>query len=485
MKVAIAADSNGQMSNDQRPGRIVESLRRVLHAVVIFVIAFAFLREFAVEPYGVPTGSMATSFLGNHRECPCPRCGFPVIVGEPARPEPRRLAQAACPNCGCKPVNVAAMPELPGDRLMVDKNVFNLRSPRRWEVSVFRCPVDDAKPYVKRVVGLPGEAIQLRGGDVFADGVLLRKSRREFRDLRVLVFDHSHAPTAGWGPRWLVEPLTQPRQPATEADSTVLRDGSIVLDATRPEAPALGLTYRHWNLDAAREEPITDELGYNAALTPRGAQLVHDFAAEFEITAHGGAGSVAMRLFDGLDSVFVQIPVGASDLAAAQLGRDGAGPVLNYDLRLEPGRTYRMEFAFVDRRAWLAVNGRLAGPPLDLSFDRLEHRSGASRPFQAGVRGVAVSLRNFRLYRDVYYRGDAANGTHNPWKLAPDQYFVLGDNSNSSNDSREWPTPGVPERSFIGKPFLIHQPLRLGQVNVGGEVRSYQTIDWSRLRWVR
>jgi signal peptidase I len=61
---------------------------------------------------------------------------------------------------------------------------------------------------------------------------------------------------------------------------------------------------------------------------------------------------------------------------------------------------------------------------------------------------------------------------------------MLGDNSGNSQDSREWPTPGVPEADFIGKPFLIHQPLRLGRVTVGGQERVFQAIDWSRLRWL-
>jgi signal peptidase I len=42
----------------------------------------------------------------------------------------------------------------------------------------------------------------------------------------------------------------------------------------------------------------------------------------------------------------------------------------------------------------------------------------------------------------------------------------------------------VPEEAFIGKPFLIHQPLRLSRVSVGGRERTFQSLDWSRLRWL-
>ena len=41
----------------------------------IFLVVFLFLRVGFVEPFGVPTGSMAPTLIGNHREGPCPRCG--------------------------------------------------------------------------------------------------------------------------------------------------------------------------------------------------------------------------------------------------------------------------------------------------------------------------------------------------------------------------------------------------------------------------
>ena len=118
----------------------------------------------------------------------------------------------------------------------------------------------------------------------------------------------------------------------------------------------------------------------------------------------------------------------------------------------------------------------------------MTHRTGVSRPVQLGARGLKATIRNFVLYRDVHYRGDRPNETHGtrtPFPLGPDEYFVLGDNSGNSRDSRAWDTPGVPERDFLGKPFLIHQPLKLGRVTVNGADRTYQTVDWSRVKWVR
>jgi Signal peptidase, peptidase S26 len=96
------------------------------------------------------------------------------------------------------------------------------------------------------------------------------------------------------------------------------------------------------------------------------------------------------------------------------------------------------------------------------------------------VSGAQVVLHHLTLYRDIHYRSEEGkHGTRSEYRLPADEYFVLGDNSANSQDSREWDVPGVPERYFLGKPFLIHQPLKAVQVPVLGRV---QAMDWDRFR---
>ena len=52
---------------------------------------------------------------------------------------------------------------------------------------------------VKRVVGLPGEKIEISDGDIYADGKIQRKTLRQQRALRILVHDDDYA---GAAPRW-------------------------------------------------------------------------------------------------------------------------------------------------------------------------------------------------------------------------------------------------------------------------------------------
>lgn len=59
---------------------------------------------------------------------------------------------------------------------------FALHAPRRGEVIVFEFPLDPTKDFVKRVVGVPGDTIELRAGNVLIDGVPVPEPYLERKD---------------------------------------------------------------------------------------------------------------------------------------------------------------------------------------------------------------------------------------------------------------------------------------------------------------
>jgi signal peptidase I len=60
-----------------------------------------------------------------------------------------------------------------GERLLVSPLPYAVHPPRRGDVVVFHPPHDPDRDYVKRVVGLPGERVAIRGGEVVVEGVRL------------------------------------------------------------------------------------------------------------------------------------------------------------------------------------------------------------------------------------------------------------------------------------------------------------------------
>jgi len=168
-------------------------LRLLAEWCLWFVIAVVIFRTWFVEGLAIPDkvagGSMATTLLGPHREVVCGDCGFRFNIGI-ASAEPRE--RAVCPNCGYFDIPLADVPDLDGDGLLVHKSVFRLRNPRRWEVAALRRPGEADQLLVKRIVGLPGERVQIVGGDVLVDDQVQRKNLREQRALRVLVHDANY-----------------------------------------------------------------------------------------------------------------------------------------------------------------------------------------------------------------------------------------------------------------------------------------------------
>ncbi len=81
-----------------------------------------------------------------------------------------------------------------GDHILVNKAVYGLRlplagtrwfafsTPQRGDVAVFVYPVDPSKDFIKRVVGIPGDVIQIRDKRVYINGEVWNDPRAYFAD---------------------------------------------------------------------------------------------------------------------------------------------------------------------------------------------------------------------------------------------------------------------------------------------------------------
>ncbi|MCK4374988.1 MAG: hypothetical protein KAX19_06645, partial [Candidatus Brocadiae bacterium] len=91
-----------------------------------------------------------------------------------------------------------------------------------------------------------------------------------------------------------------------------------------------------------------------------------------------------------------------------------------------------------------------------------EYEGGAAgeRRVRFGARGATVLWERIIIERDIYYNTvHSVRGAGRRYELGEGEYFVLGDNSPASSDSRRWARPGVPQENLIGKAFFVFWPV--------------------------
>ncbi len=457
-------------------------VRSFVELAVVLLAAVAVLRTWFFDgfPLGcqVSGGSMADTLLGPHRDVVCADCGhrFPC---DAEGPQP--LRRVVCPNCGyagCRidPSGVAA-----GDRVLVDRSTFLLRGPRRWEVVAFRRPGDAHGLYVKRVVGLPNESITIRHGHVVADGKIQCKTLAQQRAMAILVYDADQRP--------MLEPTPPPRWQAEGAHSAWDTAASRFLHTATPAAgPVDWLVYHHAQRMPDRPAevtpaPVTDFCGYDQG-RPRREEDVHavaDLMLSLRVAKASGPGSLVLWASDGEKKFRVEINPEDRRWRVLEDGRPMAGAAGKLPNMAEG---WQIELSLFDQQFLLALGGEtvVARP-----YGRPDREPAPpAQPLAIGADRLAVTLEEVRVYRDVYYtepiwarQGAGGNAAA---RLGPEEYFVLGDNSPISEDSRTWPPPAaVSAKWLIGKPLAIIFPVRLAKWGSW----HFQVPDWGRIRYIR
>ncbi|MCG8451222.1 MAG: S26 family signal peptidase [Pirellulales bacterium] len=354
----------------------IDSFRTILYLSIGSVLLAFVLRTWLVmgliEPVIVSGSSMAPGLRGAYVTAECPECGAAVDV---AAEYVARGRCATCSQCGLAKVPLAALPRKRGDRLWIDRTAYIRRQPRRWETVVLRAPHDTNQLCVKRVVGLPGETVELRDGDVWIKGQVATKLLADQRALRLPIH--------------------------------------------------------------CDENLLTDDLPYNAGLS-RSLELVRDFMLSARLRM-AGPGSVVLEINDGRLAHRVTLiqPGGVIELRENDtLVRKLRLSSLSRQ-RLEHDEV-DLEISNFDRQWLLAIDGRqeLSFPIQDMSPPAgvAKPFTVETHGFDVTLRELKQYRDVFYGRQPVGTHRPPAPAI----LLGEEEYFLLGDNAPISLDSRNW-----------------------------------------------
>jgi signal peptidase I len=120
-----------------------ETIKIVIHALILAMI----VRVFFYQPFNIPSGSMKSTLL----------VGDYLFVSKYSYGYSRF--------------------SLPYGLDLFQGRIF-YREPDRGDVAVFKLPTDGKTDYIKRIVGLPGDTIEVRGGILYINGQAVPKVRK-------------------------------------------------------------------------------------------------------------------------------------------------------------------------------------------------------------------------------------------------------------------------------------------------------------------
>ena len=458
--------------------------------ITAFILAFVF-RAFVMEAFRIPTGSMADSLKGAHFRMRCRQCGYSYDHGFmprsynmpddtiPSRPAPPPVTR--CPSCGYYHPTGAGragggVPVANGDRILVLKCIYQFTEPKRWDVIVFKNPPEPSINYIKRLVGLPGEQLQILDGDIYINGKISRKPPKIQNELWMPVFDNDFQPVRPderffnghtWaqpfknapGSEWITNDRKSPT--TFRLDSPSGRTNSLFYDTSAGND--FKATYAYDEVRRYGDMPYCSDLMVRFSCLAAGP----DARIGAALSKYGTTYRAEVRLSSGKMVISRQRGQERTELASMPLIQ---APAIS-------GET-PVRFANVDHQLIFEYGGT------KLMYDLGRNPQGAgpiSRSFQPGVEifGTGrLTLSHIAVFRDIQYTerqhgnsGAPGRATEEPFVLGEDEFFVLGDNSPNSEDCRWWHRRGkankglnpyrtgiVPRNYLVGKALFVYWP---------------------------
>lgn len=450
--------------------------------ITAFILAFVF-RAFVLEAFRIPTGSMADTLMGDHFQIACTECGyryeynFNPYIAKNYRTTAglyRLMPSPRCPSCGYYENPNTSVPKSNGDRILVFKCLYQFVEPKRWDVIVFKNPTEPGINYIKRLIGKPGETVEIIDGDIYIDDVLQRKPAKVQDEMWMCVYNNNYQPVRKNENRFNGHIWHQPftNNTGSQWKYNPAEPTKFTL-AGLPEKTNI-LFY-----DTTKGNDFKAVYGYGDPRyydnIPYCSDLMMKYYAKFD-AAQSSVG-IGLSKYETLYKAYVD---SAGLMIIEKVNAAGATTELakaEVSLPAE-GKSFFVKFANVDHQLVFEVENEKLVYDMGTNKDDAGQRLTETEP-KALIFGTgSLTLDSVALYRDINYlsiRPDNQQpvdraGEGNPFTLGEDEFFAMGDNSPDSADSRLWSSEGlgnngknyrmgvVPRDYLVGKAFFVYWP---------------------------
>jgi signal peptidase I len=473
--------------NNESPGTL-RTTREIAEALgIALVLAFLF-KAFIVELYCIPTGSMAATLMGRHKDVNCEVCAFPFQLSasqesNAGAEHPRsadqlpRIVGGTCPQCQYTMYigkdNLAGQTHISynGDRIFVNKALFNYREPSRWHVTVFRYPAQPQVNYIKRLIGVENETLMLRNGQVFVkkmgseDFEIQRKPLRSLLSMLRPVDDNDYVVPAihelGWKTRWYGDEnwqrsddyksftgmnnsdevswlnfryitattldwyyLIQGKLPERNPTGTAqLITDTLAYNTQIAQSPS-GPSWDKYNVESLRSGEVQLCKRTNEGL---GLNWVGDLTIRCTLNVKNNNGTVTFLLVKGGVNFQCELDCSAGR-GIFSIPTVPEFEPFSVDVPIHAGRNYDVMFCNVDEEMRLIIDGKEIDTQGLGRYDALCDDSGPlSRdrsptaldlePAAIGIQNGEVHVKNLKILRNMYYISSDSQGLDNQCDL--------------------------------------------------------------------
>ena len=400
------------MTKKKQDRRVV---RENLDAFGIAILMAVLLKYFAIEAYQIPTSSMQPTLMGS---------------------------------------SVAGV----FDRIVVDKLRYEIVEPKRWDITVFRYPIARNQNYVKRMVGMPGDKLRITGGNIYrvvgADAArpedleIERKPDMVQDALWKELFPARYYLSGGGkvldyfsgrGGRWSEKEMTLTARPSNDRTPVSLTftdrihgglvnqvyDGYPTSTAQKMRREGMG------NPDLLR---AVQDARMSFTLTPQKAPR----EVQIEVAVHHAGGSLYRFRFE---------LAGGKGRLVVLVGGDEKKASPEFEAEVPAGESTHLGFAHVDDRCIAYLDGSEVAHLDCGDFKTIrpmiaQSGAGSGRVIvKASVTGGgSVEIADVVVERDLHYLPSTMPGKPlvQVIEVPEGHYFMLGDNTLQSVDSRDW-----------------------------------------------